>query len=143
MRKLYEWVDHRGRGILTDWKRIQKIQRWKVDQKLLMLRKADVTPGQSSLPPGLLAGPGIGGFASIYKLKIKGNVALRPMLCLGPLDRDAEWTFLAQAVERDDVLDPADAAAIAEDRRQQILADNLRRRLIPGFDDDDDDEDDQ
>ena len=50
-------------------------------------------------PPGLLAGPNIGGQAHIYKLRVKSNVQMRPMLSKGPLDNAAEFTFLARAIE--------------------------------------------
>lgn len=102
-----------------------------------MLVHAEVHPQtrQANLPQGLLAGPGVYGQVWIYKLKLKGNVALRPMLCRGPFS-DNEWTILSRAKERDDVLIPANAADVAEERRLQIRADKTRRRLL--VDDDED-----
>lgn len=137
MRKIYEWIDAGQRGIVTDWD-LEVEQQAKLDNKLQMLRRAEVdaVTGRVSLPQNLLAGPGVYGQAAIYKLKVKGNVALRPMLSLGPIDLETEWTILAGAVERDRKLMPANAADVAEARRQEIRANPKRRRLL--WDDDDD-----
>lgn len=136
MRRLYEWIDASGAGVVSGWK-LQKKQSIKLDAKLPLLRTAEVSPsGKVELPPSLIGGPGIDGYASIYKLKIHGNVALRPMLCLGPLNLDREWTILARAVEKDGELKPTDAAATAESRRQEILKDPNSRRLLWEEDDD-------
>lgn len=135
LRKIYEWIDGAGRGIVTDWD-LQVEQRAKLDDKLQMLRRAEVdATGRVNLPQNLLAGPGVYGQALIYKLKVKGNVALRPMLSLGPVSRDTEWTILTRAEERDRRLLPLNAADVAETRRQEILADRTKRRLL--WDDDD------
>lgn len=135
MRKIYEWVDATGHGVVTDWD-LQVAQRAKLDDKLQMLRRAEVdATGRVNLPQNLLAGPGVYGNAAIYKLKVKGNVALRPMLSLGPMNRDTEWTILARAEERDRRLLPPDAAGVAEMRRREIITDETKRRLL--WDDDD------
>jgi hypothetical protein len=136
MRKIYEWLDSAGKGVITDWPKLQERQRAKLESKLPMLREAEVdVAGHVNLPPNLLAGPGVYGQHEIYKMKIHGNVALRPMLCLGPIDRDREWTFLARAVEKDRVLIPEDAANDAETHRKEIIANPRRRRLL--WEDDD------
>lgn len=128
--KVYEWVDHRGNGVVTDWS-LQQQQRAKLDQKLHLLVGAEVNPTtrQADLPPQLLVGPNFHGEPFVYKMKVHGNVQLRPMLCLGPLDEDS-WTILCAATERDRRLLPLDAAKIAEARRQTILSDATRRRLL-------------
>src|SRR4051812_44038266 len=101
MRKLYEWIGASGDGVVLAWP-LQTAQYGKLDSKLALLRRAEVSlSGKVNLPPGLIGGLGINGYTSIYELKIHGNVALRPMLCIGPIDRDSEWTILARAVERD------------------------------------------
>lgn len=129
--KIYEWLDSAGKGVVTDWRRLQQEQRAKLDQKLDMLTKAEIDPGtrQANLPQNTLAGPGYDGQPWIYKLKVRGRVALRPMLCLGPASQD-EWTVLVRAVERDGVLEPSDAASIAEQRRIEIVNNPLRRTLL-------------
>jgi len=138
MRKIFEWLDARGNGVISD-ARLQVQQRAKLDQKLGMLRRAEVDQfGRVNLPEGLLAGPGVYGQKWIYKLKLQGNVALRPMLALGPVDREREWTVLFVAEERDRTLHPPGriAAAEAEARRQQVITDPRRRR--PLWEDEDD-----
>ena len=119
--KIYEWVDKNGRGVVTNWPKLQESQRAKLDSKLDMLVNAHVDPKtrQASLS-GLLVGPGFGGQQYIYKLRVRGNVQLRPMICLGPLGMN-EWTVLYPSTEKGDELIPSDAAALAEARRLEIL----------------------
>lgn len=138
--KIYEWIDERGRGVVTHWPKLQWAQRGRLESKLDMLVRAEVDPvtRKANLPADLLVGPGYDGEPFIYKLKARGNVQLRPMLCLGPLANE-EWTLLYPSIEKDDVLIPENAAALAEARRKEIIADKNRRRLI--VDDVDDDED--
>lgn len=139
MRKVYEWLDVRGVGLITG-RRLQADTQAKLDQKLALLRRAEVdASGRVALPPDLLAGPGVYRQKWIYKLKLHGRLALRLMLALGPIDREHEWTLLFDAVERDNELKPPgrQAAAEAERRRQQVIADpNGRRRLL--WEDEDD-----
>lgn len=84
---------------------------------------------------GLLAGP----IASkkeprmqshIYKLVIHGQRMLRPMLCRGPVNTDAEFTMLIGAIEKGGVLD-VDASE-AEARRQEVISDPVNRRRLNG-----------
>lgn len=133
MRKIYEWIDRRGCGVVSDWP-LQEEQQAKLEERLAKLRMAEVDDrtGKVTLPQSLLAGP----MRLIYELKIHGRVALRPHLCLGPIDRKAEWTILVAAIERGNKLDPANAEEIAEERRREILADKSRRRLL--WDEEDD-----
>lgn len=129
--KVYEWLDDSGRGEVSDWPKLQAKQRAKLDLKLDMLSKAEVDPvtRRATLPPQTLVGPNFGGEQFIYKLKGRGNVAMRPMICLGPFGDD-EWTVLLRAIERDDKLIPPDAAAKAEARRKLLLGNRLRRRIL-------------
>jgi hypothetical protein len=64
------------------------------------------------------------------KLKIRSNVAIRPILTLGPLEPKREITFLAVAEERDNVLHPSieQVIELATRRLRQIEADASRRR---------------
>ncbi len=129
--KIYEWVDDRGRGVVSDWPKLQQEQRAKLDAKLHMLVGAEVDERTkiANLPSDLLAGPGYGGEPFIYKLKARGRVQLRPMLCLGPFG-DEEWTVLYPSIERQDRLIPPNAPALAEQRRQMILTNRNRRQLL-------------
>lgn len=134
--KIYEWIDERGRGVVTAWPKLQQIQRARLESKLDMLVRARVNPltRQADLPSDLLAGPGYDGEPYIYKLKARGNVQLRPMICVGPFSL-SEWTVLYPSVEIGGNLTPPNAATLAEGRRQQIVANKFRRRLL--IDDDD------
>ena len=123
---VYEFTDHRGDGVIVDWIRREKIQKTAVailNQKVDLLRQA------GTLPPQLLAGPIDG---HIYKLKIKGRVQLRPMLCKGPIHNDIEYTFLQGCIERGNELDPIDAPGRAEKNRRIILTEPSRRRRHDG-----------
>ena len=134
MKKLWEWIDGSGRGAVTDWG-LQVRQRARLDQKLEMLRKAEIdSTGRVNLPQDLLAGPGYRGQKWIYKLKVHGNVQLRPMVTLGPINGDEEWTILVPAIEENRRLIPADAPQTATARRAEILIDEGRRRQILGDD---------
>jgi hypothetical protein len=74
------------------------------------------------LGPKLLAGP-IKHHANIYKIIVNGRVALRPLLCRGPIDMEREFTLLNGAVERDRRFVPANAPEVAEERRQEVITD--------------------
>ena len=118
---LYDYVDGIGRNSFKEWtKTLQKDELAKLNQKLDMLRR------EPELPPQLLAGPLEG--KPIYKLRINGRVALRPMLCKGPINNDSEFTILMGATEKDRVLIPADAVDQAANRRTEVIANPGRRR---------------
>lgn len=117
---IYEYIDQRDQGVIAEWD-LEIEPRAKLDQKIDMLATAG--PG---LPPALLASlPG-----RLLKLKVKGRVQLRPILCAGPIKNDQEFTFLARAVERDGELEPANVLEVAAKRRQEIIEDLGRRRLL-------------
>jgi hypothetical protein len=119
--ELYDYVARDGTNAFKAWtKTLQKDELAKLNQKLDMLRR------EPELPPLLLAGPLER--KPIYKLRINGRVALRPMLCKGPIDNDSEFTLLMGATERDRVLDPEDAVDQAADRRAEVIANPTRRR---------------
>lgn len=128
--KVYEWLDGNGVGVVTGWA-LQKRQRTKLESKLDMLVAAVIDPltRRANLPPQLLVGPGFDGQPFIYKLKARGNVQLRPMVCLGPFD-SRDWTILYPSIEVAGALIPADAADLAEGRRQILLANRFRRKLL-------------
>jgi hypothetical protein len=64
----------------------------------------------------------------LKKMKIRGNVALRPLLVLGPRLKESEITFLLMAQEKDRKYVPRDAEERAERRLQEILNDERRRK---------------
>ncbi len=128
--KVFEWIDEKGVGVVSGWK-LQTAQRTRLEAKLDMLLRATIHPDTriASLPPDLLVGPGFNGQPFIYKLKARGNVQLRPMVCLGPFEL-TDWTILYPATEKQFELIPADAADKAEERRKVLLANPGRRRLL-------------
>jgi hypothetical protein len=120
--RLYDYVDHRGDNDFKRWSLgLQSSDRARLSQKLGMLQKLG-----PDLPPSLLAGP-IKHHAHIYKMRINGQVALRPLLCKGPISNDEEFTLLMGATERDREWQPRNAPAIAGVRRTEILGDLTRR----------------
>jgi hypothetical protein len=62
-----------------------------------------------------------GDYNHIFKLVVKSQRMLRPMLCRGPRDCAIEVTLLAGAIEKDSRLHPADAAGQAETRRRLLM----------------------
>jgi hypothetical protein len=85
--------------------------------------------GGPNLSPGLISDGPVA--KNIYKMKIKGNkghVQLRPMLCYGPFEPEAEITLLVGAIEKDRELIPRTCKADAQENRKILLADPTRRR---------------
>src|SRR5579864_8820893 len=100
---VYEFLDNRDERVIVRWvrkARLQKKARILLDQKIDLLREhgPDLTP--ELLSPGPIDG------GHIYKLKVRGPVMLRPLLCKGPFSMTAEYTLLQGAVERGGVLPP-------------------------------------
>jgi hypothetical protein len=67
------------------------------------------------------------GVASIFKLKVQGQVKLRPMICEGPGKGEAAFTFLLGAKEISWKYDPPDAPNTAEELRNDLIAHPNRR----------------
>lgn len=55
------------------------------------------------------------------EIPMKGQVALRPMLCRGPFSVRTEFTFLFGAVERDNRYVPIDAPRRADTNRLDLI----------------------
>lgn len=118
---LYDYVNQNGVYDFKIWTQgLENRLRAKLNAKLDMLVR--VGP---DLPPGLLSHTRS---PHIRKLRIKGNIALRPMLCEGPVNIGQEFTLLLGAHERDRKLVPEDADHNAEVRRQEILRNPKERR---------------
>jgi hypothetical protein len=132
--RIYEYVEDDDISTIGKWLRGQGIterDRGQLVQKMDMLAMNGM-----DLHTGLLAGPIKSkrkpkGFQShIYKLIIHGQRMLRPLLCRGPIDMHAEFTFLCGGIETGGVLDVD--AVDAEIRRQEVIADPVRRRRLNG-----------
>lgn len=117
---LFDYVDPQGANIFAEWTlELQKVQRAKMNAKIDMLQ----LHGEVLVPHVLTDTP----IASIRKLRIKGNVQLRPLLCRGPHSMETEYTFLMGATERDGRLTPEDSPETADARRSVVALDQGRR----------------
>lgn len=63
----------------------------------------------------------------IYKLRVQTNVAMRPLLCRGPIENLKEYTLLFGAFEKGGSLALSDVRR-AEENRAAILNDPVNRR---------------
>ncbi len=128
--KIFEYVERGNQstiGLWLDANAITDRDRGQLVQKMDML--AIHGP---DLPPGLLAGPikskrNRKMQSHIYKMRINGDKALRPMLCKGPIAMDTEYTMLIGAIEINSVLNVD--AEDAETRRLEIIENPNRRRI--------------
>lgn len=104
---------------------LQKVELGKLNQKLDMLGR-----NGADLPPGLLAGTND---RNVDKIRINGHVALRVLLCRGPIKVDgSEFTLLHACFERDGQL-PANSVETAAQRRTDILNGNLKRAIYERY----------
>jgi hypothetical protein len=126
----YEYVEYEDRDgrrviierVISDWTREDR-QRRALKTRLVMLLQADRNQAVGSLMFKTKE-------EGIYYAKIRGNVALRPRLCLGPKDTDNEVTFLHRATEKDMIVTPRDADKRAAARMKEVLQDDSRRLKI-------------
>lgn len=117
---LFDYTDANGKNDIKNWtKGLESTQRGKLNAKLDML-----SAHGSGLFPEILSGTNTAG---ILKLKVKGNVQLRPMLCKGPINHEKEFTLLIGATERDFCLVPDKADEKANERKQIIIKNPNRR----------------
>jgi hypothetical protein len=132
--KIFEYIEG-DRSTIHKWLKDEAVS--DRDRGRLVL-KMDLLPRHGTeLLTGILAGP----IASkrdpkklrgsqIYKLKVRGDRQLRPMLCKGPVDMIGEFTFLIGAIETGGVLNVD--ALDAEIRRQEVIADPENTRELNG-----------
>ncbi len=118
---LFDYTDKSGNNDIKKWTQgLEPTQRGKLNARLDMLSLHG-----SELFPEILAGTNTAG---ILKLKVKGKVQLRPMLCQGPINHEKEFTLLIGATERDFCLVPDKADKKANDRKEIIVGNHNRRR---------------
>lgn len=98
---------------------LQKKERAKLNAKIdaLAMHGPD-------LIPGLLSPTGV---PNIFKLKVKGQVQLRPMVCEGP-GLESAFTLLLGAKEVSSEYEPANAPEKAAEIRNDLLT-HLERRV--------------
>lgn len=119
---LYDYVDAQENNDFEAWSRsLQKPELAKLNRRLKALE--DNGP---SLAPQMLAGP-LKDYQHIYKLKINGKVAVRPLLCKGPISNETEFTLLKGAFEVGNKWQPPSAPGDAVDRRGIVVKDAKRR----------------
>jgi hypothetical protein len=117
---IFDYVDPSEGNLIRTWAmRLQRKERAKLNQKLdsLSLHGPDLIPGVLS-PTGVPA---------IFKLRVRGQVQLRPMLCEGPWGRIKEYTLLMGAVEKSADYVPKNAPLLAAKIRELLISDAKRR----------------
>ena len=118
---IYDYVNHQGQNEFENWTSgLQKIQRGKLNERIDKLALYG-----DALYPEMLAGSGVAG---IQKLKVRGNVQLRPLLCKGPINVNDEYTLLMGAKEVGSKWVPKDAPSTADTRKAEIINDPTNRR---------------
>lgn len=119
---IYDYVDSQGQNLMREWSgRLQRVELAKLNMKIdsLELYGGDLIPGVVS-PTGV---------ASIFKLRVRGKVQLRPLLCEGPGRGEHAFTFLLGAKEIAWAYDPPDALALAVALRNDLIRHPDRRRI--------------
>lgn len=120
---LYDHVNAAGENEFKIWtETLEKIQRAKLNEKLDKLAQHG-----TELYPQILTDTGVSG---IQKLRIHGNVQLRPLLCKGPTNNNDEFTLLMGAKEIGSEWSPVKAPEKAEKIKQEVSkSPNTRRKL--------------
>ena len=111
---IFDFLSDGGENLIRRWadgEALSRRDRAILNQKLDRLAQMDFDLARGTK---LLAGPV---HAHIYKLRVFGDVMLRPMLCKGPLRPDREYTVPVGAVERDGKLRPAHCKVTAAANR--------------------------
>lgn len=118
---IYDYVSHHGQNEFKDWTSgLEKLQRGKLNERIDKLALYG-----DALYPEMLAGTSVAG---IQKLKIKGNVQLRPLLCKGPVNIQDEYTLLMGAKEVGSKWVPKGAPSTAATKKAEIIKDPTKRR---------------
>lgn len=119
--KLFDYVDEHGRNVIKEWSEsLEKPQRARLNEMLDKLAMHG-----DSLHPSMMAGSGVAG---VSKLRVKGPVQLRPLLCKGPIDIAGEYTLLKGAKEVGDKWKPENAREIARAHKEKVKRDAEQRR---------------
>lgn len=118
---LYDYVSPSGVNEIEKWMAsLQSRQLAKLEEQLDKLESLGVSE-LPNFPIPIERG--------IYKLKVHGNVQLRPHLCRGPVDNDAEFTLLVGAREVGGRLDPRNVLDTAVARKLEVAGDPTHRRI--------------
>lgn len=118
---LHDYVNRKGENEFKEWTAsLQKVQRAKLNERLDKL----ALHGEE-LVPGVLTDTHVAG---IRKLRVRGNVQLRPLLCNGPVSVGKEYTLLMGATEKDDEWQPKKAPEAAVAIKNEVKKDPKTRR---------------
>jgi hypothetical protein len=121
---LYDALDEKGVNVIEEWtRRLEKTDRARLNLKLEMLQKFKFEQMTASK---VLHGP-INKTGHIFKLRAQTNVAMRPLLCRGPIENLMEYTLLFGTFETGGILTPSDVRR-AVNNRDAILTDPKNRR---------------
>jgi hypothetical protein len=116
---IYDYVHPVEGNIIKTWSSgLQKKERAKLNQRLDSLALHG-----PELIPGLLSPTGV---PKIFKLKIRGKVQLRPMICEGP-GSESEFTLLLGAKEISSKYVPDGAPEKAAEYRADLITHPERR----------------
>lgn len=136
---LFDYIDEKEANVITSWlKGLPKPQLAKVNSKIVSLRQ-----NGDQILPGFVTDAV--GSKFIKEIVIGGNIALRLLLCRGPIKMQyapsksgngnkppigtaPEFTFLFGAEERDGRYVPDNAVQIAEAFREQVIGNPDDRR---------------
>ena len=122
MTHVWDYLQGPDRNEMQSWARKEKLgvrERAQLNQKLDMLERIGF---DMACHLAFLAGTS-GEFNQVFKLVVKSQRMLRPMLCRGPADIQSEVTLLCGAIEKDFQLVPASAAEQADRHRRNLLSD--------------------
>ncbi|NOT15348.1 MAG: hypothetical protein HOP21_07200 [Methylotenera sp.] len=120
--KLFDYVNAAGENEIKKWiSSLEKKHRAKLNQKLDTLKIHGKT-----LLPELLSRTSESG---IYKIRVHGNVQLRPLLCEGTVDVNSEFTLLLGAKEIGDKWVPKGAPTKANEIKSIVLGNPQNRRV--------------
>jgi len=118
---LYDYVNAQDVNEFKKWTAsLQKKEIARLNEKLDMLELTGL-----ALLPLTLAATNVPG---ILKIKVHGQVQLRPLLCKGPIHDEEAFTLLAGAKERGFKLLPKGIEAEAKSRKAAVKNDPAKRR---------------
>lgn len=121
--KIYVFLGNNDENVIAAWALgLQKKEKAKINFKVDMLAQKGEELFPSILTPTVEP--------NIKEIVINGRIALRLMICRGPLNMDgSEFTLLLGSQEKDKKYIPRNAPGKAEEHRQIIIR-NPNRRVI-------------
>src|SRR5258706_699374 len=115
----WEYLNRRGDREFSAWRLgLPTRERATLDEKMRAIQAMGAVVQ-------CLKGP-LSGYRHLYKIRVQGpNMALRPLLCKGPINKDDEFTMLKPMTEVGGSDQPPGAKNDAESRRLEIVRDPL------------------